>query len=161
MNNGYEPTKGEILGEAFSQVRTLVHKDNIRETCNTIKEFSKTALGMGLTIVTAPYMIPTAVRKYRDVESSERKFEHPTHEQAQYAGAITGFFGGIGMEIAQLAGYVYLRYHDHPEVLAIPVATNVASGIYELGRSVCSNASQRLKEKRRISVLEKEASLAE
>jgi len=159
MNKDYEPTKGEILEEAFSQVRTLVHKDNIKETFNTIEEFGKTAWRFGLFMVTTPYMLPTAVRNYRD-GSSEGKLGNPKYEQAQYAGALTGFFGGIGADVAQMAGYLYLDFNGHPEVLAIPVATNVASGIYELGRSVCSNARQRLKEKRRISALEEEVSLA-
>lgn len=58
------------------------------------------------------------------------------------------------MIFAQVMGYSYAVEHDHPEALLIPIVTNVASGVYEAGRSVYDNARQRVLKKHKLGGLE-------
>ena len=43
-----------------------------------------------------------------------------------------GIFSGIAIDVAQVMGYAYVAENDHPELLLVPVVTNVLSGIYEI-----------------------------
>ena len=67
------------------------------------------------------------------------------------SGICSGLVVGVG---GQLSGYVYALEKGYPEVLLIPVATNVASGAYEIGRKMYNNARQRVLEKHKTEGLE-------
>ncbi|MDP4039696.1 MAG: hypothetical protein Q8P57_03900, partial [Candidatus Pacearchaeota archaeon] len=103
-----------------------------------------------------PYILPTTIRlfKYEETSSSEESSEEIKLDATHHVGFSAGFFAGIGLDIAQVMGYSYAVEQDHPEALLIPVVTNVASGVYEVGRSMYKNARQRILEKHKTEGLE-------
>jgi len=78
----------------------------------------------------APYALPTLIRTFRDIK---KEYSDLSTKQK------IGFFSGVGLgsltDICQVAGYYNMSVNEGiPEVLLLPLATNVFSGIYELGR---------------------------
>ena len=72
-----------------------------------------------------PYVIPSIASSF--VIKNDLK-EEPGNE---LPGSVLGLFSLA----AQAYGYYYLYKKGHPEILLLPVATNVVSGIYEWARS--------------------------
>ena len=107
-----------------------------------VKEFRDMAIGNTVLFATSPYYISTTIRVLREAEDGQTKFT-----RAQDCGGYLGCCMGIAAIVGQSIGYNYLTAHDHPGVLAIPVATNAISGIYELGRKAYMNAKHRSAEK--------------
>ena len=145
MPEDHKPTTREILEELC-----LIPSVNILTMAKSVKEFVTMMIADGLIWATAPYYLPTAVRLHRQEQG------HPFQGTSiEYTGGMIGACLGFAADGGQLYAYSNLVIHDHPEALAIPAATNVISGMYELGRVVYKrgraaymNARQRLVESR-------------
>lgn len=135
MTDEYKPTRKEVLGE----IGTSLGK-NFSNAYKRLTEFGGSGLFSFGVLLATPYCLPTAARKFR-------KFDSVEQTNAEIDGTTAGFVGGGMVTLLEFAGYNYLYRHDHAEVLAIPIATNVISGAYELGRVAYRNAKQRLIER--------------
>ncbi len=144
MVENYNPTRKEVLREAFSGV-------NLKNTRSKLKQVGGDFIAMASISSLCPYIIPTTVRLHRDIESLGEKVEI---DVADYIGLSAGLIAGVGSYIVQVGGYLYAVEHDHPEALLIPVATNVVSGVYEVGRKIYNNARQKILDKHNAEGLE-------
>lgn len=154
MPEEYKPTKKEIAKEMASGARDFLRpsrimertpersqvRDTLARTGRDIGEFSSYFFQIAGLIMVAPYIIPTAVRSLWEI------IDEPVgdYSVAQNMGGNVGAWTGIVLDVGQVGGYVYAAREGHPEALLIPVATNTASGVYELGRMGWNNARQRL-----------------
>jgi len=122
----YKIPLGKIVKEAAKEIKT----DVLAPTGH----FLEGAFYMNLV----PYRMPTFARQQFEPDTTEKKevysdgFVKPLNERAEGAGVL---FGVVGYFV-QLSLYCYACQKGHPEVLAIPVATNLASALYEKGRKV-------------------------
>lgn len=139
MTKNYEPTKREIRTEILRDLRGLLSKENLSRTGKSLKKFGAFAGGVCGAIIVIPYCIPTAIRGLRETESQTGQLT-----LAENVAGWTGAIPGAAIDVVQGCGYHYLATHNHPEVLAVPVATNVVSGLYEVSRAVYKNARQKL-----------------
>lgn len=114
------------------------------EIGESLKEFLAVAGKTTIYLTLGPYAISTFSRKSFDALVEAQKAGYcrysPLPEAAPFPTAI-GVFSGVVIDLGQLIGYAYFAVNDHPEVLAIPVATNVLSKMYELGRSTYDRRS--------------------
>ncbi len=87
----------------------------------------------------APYILPTVKRIGREVreDKSPPQF-NITHNIGYPLGAVVGF----ALDYVQALGYIYAVRNDHYEVLAIPVATNIISALYEKSRRTKENSNK-------------------
>lgn len=130
-NSGYKPSKREVVGRMFGDTGRFFGKAsrNIKNTIayKNVKDFFGSIGYTGGCLVIAPYIIPTDVRFLTEPFSTENPMT-----TAKGIGGIIGFLGGAVGIMGQLAGGIYLANDEHhPEVLLIPLATNLASGAYE------------------------------
>ena len=54
-----------------------------------------------------------------------------------------GFFAGVFTSALLLHTPLTFYFLDHPKYILIPLATNMASGIYEIGRSIYKNTKKK------------------
>ena len=104
-----------------------------------LKEFVQFGLGITGILTVSPYIIPTSIRFMKEVSATydptSTTYDPTTSETtAQDVGGLLGLFIGAFVDVAQLHAYSQMVNNGYPEVLAIPIATNAASGIYELIR---------------------------
>jgi hypothetical protein len=130
----YKPTKREVCVEIFN---------GIKSTGKGLKEFGQMARTGFEIFNVGPYCIPTAARIARDTIRAGPAQADDSSYRAGFLGAVTGLTFGIAGTAFQVLGYNYAVQHDHPEVLAVPVVTNLVSGALELYR----NAKQRVVER--------------
>ncbi len=137
MTEEYIPSNKEVYPEIWNGFKNSFSKKNL-------KEFGSYAGGFGRMIATFPYILPTTIRSIKvafDIKKEEEsRGEVRKISLAQNIGGFTGFFGGIAALGAQGAGYIYFVKNGCPEMLAIPIVTNILSELYELRR----NAKQRV-----------------
>ncbi len=122
MNN-YKPTKKEVLKEMW---------DGIRKSFNDVKNISKESVIGAFTRNTFLYIIPSALKS--DTYMFKDSFP------VKIGGGMLGMIGIAG----QMTVYNEVYKKGYPEALLIPVATNVASGIYELTRYSYNKAKKQL-----------------
>ena len=95
--------------------------------------------------------------EYLDMKAKKPLLGERKLSESEEKGAWTGLISGVVIDLGQVVGYYYLAINDHPEVLRIPVATNVISGSYELVRfsyrNARRNARQRLLERHTAKIL--------
>ena len=152
-----------IISDILSDMET-----SLLESYHTTKEFAKGFVHDGLEVLIFPYMVPSAHRLPRLEWAQEwREYSEYTHSwlcsgqhyqggsfggcrskprpDAKQYGGIFGTLTGLGLTVAEGIGYYYMARKGYPNllVLALPVVTNTASGLYEYGVSV----SQRLIQK--------------
>lgn len=153
MTEEYKPKSKEVLeeistslGKTFSNACKSL-KDSTVTAGRSLRECGEWAMfAFGVTLAT-PYCIPTVARKTMEEVCSPSSSGLSSATFFESMGALTGVFGGGMAACLEIAGYAYLYQHDHAEVLAIPIATNVISGAYEIGRVIYRNAQQRLVER--------------
>lgn len=145
MPENYEPKPHEIFTFLWQEFGNLFRKENVSRTGKSLKQFGFFGVSMFGIVITAPYYIPTAIREAIHINAG--KYPSGKYSLAQNLGGWTGLLGGITADIGQVLGYSYLSSHEHPEVIAIPLATNAFSGIYELSRKAYRYGRQRLIEK--------------
>lgn len=146
MTEKYEPSNKEVYAEMWYGIKDLL-KRNLPKTIRLLKDFGVYSGDIAVKVALAPYAIPTGVRKIEESESDGRvSKDWDDYSLAQKVGSWAGAYGGIAIDIGQIVGYYLLAKNDHPEALAIPVATNLISGVYELGRLSYRNARQRILE---------------
>ncbi len=147
MTEKYEPSSREVRAEIWRGL-----KDSCREKVKKgepLKEFAGFFGGIGMLMVISPYAVPTAVRVVKDTGLDDGIDDYSlAQNMGGYAGALGGFLADAG----QVAGYIYCYNHGCPEIIALPVTTNVVSGIYELGRIAYKNARQRAIERHAIEI---------
>jgi hypothetical protein len=152
MPEEYQPTRKEVFGEMVNGVRQYFSGDNLKNIGSKLKQTGGNFLtAVGLVSV-CPYILPTTIRGVKDAKTSssgETEFDATHH-----VGYSTGLLGGLALDVVQITGYSYAVENDHPEALLIPVVTNVASGVYEVGRSMYKNARERVLEKHKTEGLE-------
>ena len=142
-NQGYQSTRKEILSEIVKKTLKSFNKRNLIKTGRGIKDFVMVGGETAFLITSFPYAIPSWMRVQTLKESGPVEKLTP----AGACGGMTAFLLGIVADIGQVAGYTYLATHDYPEALLIPVATNVISEAYELGRKAYKNTKENLIEK--------------
>ena len=91
------------------------------------------------------YAIPSLARWINDVDIKNEKYNLT---RSQELGCQIGFFAGVASFSSQAIVYGYLACNDHPEVLLVPLITNLVSGSIEFGRRKYQKAKERLIEKR-------------
>jgi hypothetical protein len=157
MADEYQPTKREVLSEIWNGVRSKFTRENTSNVGKSLKDFvGMYAVGTAF-MVGMPYAIPTYARGFKNHENSDYDLEM----NAQIVGEIGGIVTGVVADIGQVVGYGYAVKEDHPEFLLIPVATNIASGVYEIGRKMYNNARQRVLDKHKSESLEATLETAE
>lgn len=142
MREEYQPSTREICAEIWHEFDSTYKGDFLRAG-NAFKQFGFLSVGFGGLIALGPYAIPTLIRTM----NGERLFTDGKYPSVERFGSLIGAAIGVSAIIGQTVGYNYLATHDHPEALAIPIATNIVSGIYELGRKSYRSARQRLLER--------------
>ncbi len=99
-------------------------------TENEIKSTGLFTEGLFRTLA-APYIIPTTIRKLINKEYNVDFLKKD--EKIKY-------FSGVGLgalaDLVSIAGYPFAAFNcEIPEASLFPLATNIGSGIYELGRA--------------------------
>ena len=117
------PTRKEVVHEMLSDAKRLTRKIGSK-TINTSASFIYCGVAGFVGALSFPYIVPSLA--IYDAKDNEKK--HPIINRVGDLGIYTGIIIGL---IADVVGYGYLVYNDHPEVLAIPATTNAISGIYE------------------------------
>ena len=139
MKANTEPTKGEVFYElADSAV------DYVDSKIKSVAEFSASAARCVSALFVIPYILPTSVRQIKEYKDEPLQ----TLSASQNARIGVGFGLGVVTYLGEFIGYAYAATDDHPELLAIPVATNILSGVYEVGRMQYNKARERLVRKR-------------
>ncbi|MEI6731734.1 MAG: hypothetical protein WCK90_03575 [archaeon] len=163
MTEQYQPSGREVLGEITDGITNGVKKV---VNMNTLKSMGKAAaiiVGVPLVVNSLPYWIPTLIRLNkglsspaagRNAENNNRNNNEPDGqntnepsflEKTAWAVCVVGVPVSI---IGQIYAYSYAIEQGYGKALLIPVATNIASGLYEIGRKVYKSAEKRLIEKR-------------
>ncbi|MBI2545119.1 MAG: hypothetical protein HYW22_00775 [Candidatus Aenigmarchaeota archaeon] len=119
MSTDYRPGLREIASEMeriFSFELRELYPHGIGKS---MAYFGKGMLEGGLGIVTTPYAIPTVIRHLNDLERLPP-------DTSEMFGVIAGGIYGVILDSAAISGYV-----SDPKYLAIPIATNAISFLYE------------------------------
>lgn len=121
INKKYEPTKQEVF----------------REMAKIAAEGTMYFLG-GLLISsvlfgTIPYYLPTSTRKMNEPSVPASTVSSPNPKSLDVSIAI-GSVVALGSWVGQIAGYKYLYDNGYGKLCFLPLVTNVASGLYEIGR---------------------------
>lgn len=152
----YSRTAREIASDITGEIRT-----SLSESYHNVNEFMKGFVHDGLEVLIFPYIMPSAHRLDTLEWAQEwRGFSEKSHgwlcngqhyQGGSYGGCGTrprpdvnqsgGIFGtltGLGLTIAEGIGYWYMARKGYPNVLvlALPLATNAASGLYEYGATI-------------------------
>ena len=77
--------------------------------------------------LTGLYIIPTAIRRTLDEKYTDF-LNFPKKEKTKH---LTGLITGTILDITTVLGATF----EFPEFFYVPLATNVLSGIYEIGRA--------------------------
>ncbi len=136
MTSDYNPTRREVLEE---MARGVFNRDNLKDIGVKLKQTGEGFISMNVFLNICPYILPTTIQGVREVSQTENK-----NSRAENVGLSIGLVTGLALDAAQVIGYKYAIQHDHSEALLIPVITNVASGVYEVGRKMYTKAKQRL-----------------
>ncbi len=140
MEEKYRPTKGEVWGEVWNGIKSKFTKEKFSRTGKALKDFSEEWYEGTKGMVILPYVVPSVRRSVREYKRDVKFPLWTVKDTGVAAGFVTGFVADMG----QIIGYGYVVSKGHPEVLLIPVVTNVASGVYETGRSLYRDAKQKV-----------------
>ena len=157
MENKYKPNAREVLTELYR----FAKEEELPRIEKSTKEFLKYLMGTAAVLTLSPYAIPTVRRLAMEGQpcTDNTPINNPipdnntsvtipdnvvSNTHAENWGIGLGLISGIAIDTGQVLGVYYAAQHGHYEVLFIPVATNVASGLYELGRKVYKKAEQRV-----------------
>ena len=121
MTEKYEPKLEEIIEEIKSQCI----------------DFGRSFASEGLNVALAPHFLPTSMRK--GIEYATDCSSNKSH-----VGSVMGLCVGLYALASQSYAYYHFAKNGHPEILAVPIVTNLASGIYELYK----NAKDKIIEKK-------------
>lgn len=142
MENEYCPSKREILEEVIERVKETFSKENVT---NYSKDF---AIG-GSFAATSLFTIPTHVRFYLQ---NENKLIYSCASRKGLTSGV-GIIAGLGLGamindvcFGSMAGSRYVPFF---------LATNTASGLYEIGRAIYAGAKKRAMEKHSSGLEEK------
>lgn len=141
MREKYEPTRREVVREMARSLK--VSRANLKSLKNIAMDFVASATSTAFAL----YIIPKVARCIRSKEDSSNSEEVDFSSDIQEIGLYAGFITGVVSWSAQTAAYSYAARNGHSEALLIPVATNVASGVYEIGRFMYNRARDRLLER--------------
>jgi len=152
MADEYKSIEENVLGEL---------DEKFEKVKGPIREFAKYGIGAFYGVVATPFRIPTFIRKFHNEQTH---LDRQGAKDSEILGTIIGTFGGMTAN-ALLALYAVSEAGQENYVPALTVlATNVASGFYELGRSPISRREkkelqERLTGEKEASRLEQEAVL--
>lgn len=128
----YIPTKGEIACEMVRMAGKGM-MSFVKGTGNVLSSFFQTA---GYFAV-MPYTIPSVKRRWNDPNGLASKDINPF-------GIAFGIPAGVVSWGGQIIGYRYLYDNGYGELCFLPLATNVASGMYEVGRCLYTASKENL-----------------
>lgn len=135
----YKPAKKEIYDELISGFKN--------KSIEYFKAFVSPAISAGaVSAVASMHAIPSYFRWLR--ARVENDAEQPG--VGSFISTCTGMLTGITIStIGSELIYISVLKSDYPEIALLPIATNVLSGLYELGRGSYKNAEKRLIKKRK------------
>ncbi len=128
MTENYKPSKKEVFNELGNQIKSGSNKalNFIKKTRNAFIHLQKPV-----------YALPTFIRK---------KGWNTSGIDGNILGGVTGAFFA-GAQITFYMGNACNSYFPDNELWLIPVVTNVASGVYEIGRGIYKKTERKLIEK--------------
>ena len=132
MGENYNPNGREIVTEMLKDVGQYFNRNNLEKIGGKLKETGQHFLWTAGTVTVSPYILPTVVKSFRDSNTSS---DETQLDVTYHVGCGTGLITGLAIDIGQIIGYGHAVNNDHPEVLAIPVVTNIASALYEKAKS--------------------------
>ena len=131
-----KPTKKDVLSYMAQNFRK-----NISDKKN-IEEFVGMAVGVGSFIIKGTYALPSAARIIGDYKKEKEESKAVSElSAAENLGGLTGVIGGFALHAAQ--SYIYIAHLDS-KWMFLPVATNVVSGLYEIGKYLYERAEKEI-----------------
>ncbi len=155
MNTKYEPKRKEVLAELVrNSADYLKNKDTYLKPLRCIGKVTyNIALGAALTSAgliagfISSYIAPTTIRYlYGETKAQKHSNKHPA-EDVNWKELLFGTFGFIGFSSNILNTTIYLIASDHyrnNKIMLLPLATNIASGVFEYSRVKYNKAKQKL-----------------
>jgi len=140
MEENYNPSGKEVLKEIHSMITSKFTK-------KSLKEFAFSSVKITRDVLALTYAAPTMYRKVKNNKEGETSL-------AEWVGGFTGLAIGLAADVGTVLEYHYNLKQSHPNLWLIPVATNLASGGYEIGRKLYKDAKQRALDKRNGKNLE-------
>ncbi len=130
-----EPSKLDVLRNMKEQ---FYESDPARQAGEFVSTFAKTYGGMAI----APYIIPSTLDNPNFIVTKEG---NKYGDGGAFAGFTFGLLAGIATDLGQLVAWstIPMGLH-HPEYLAIPIATNLASGAYEWYQETRRNLTRKI-----------------
>jgi len=104
-----------------------------------VRDFSKWFVDAVIyTTISIPYTVPSTARKFVEIDKGNLP-----ETKSEQVGTMAGTLTGLGMDFVQGLFY-HTAFVEDNRLWYIPVATNVASGIYEIGKEVykCSGLNK-------------------
>lgn len=122
MAQEYKPKLKEIVKEMGSEINEGIYKSIIN-----IKDFGVSYLKTVGAILSISYFIPYSNKLWKYTKIATDKEISKAEIAGNFFGTITGIVGVL----TQLYGiYPLAVKKGHPEILLLPVVTNIASGLY-------------------------------
>lgn len=146
MNETYNPSKGEVTVEVVKDIS----KDAINFGYG-LTESVFTTLKVTLAISAAPYFTSSFIRSAKSRELFTKKIQPSA---PLFLGYSAGIFAGVTSLFLQVNEYNKI-INEHPEILAVPVATNLASLALEGVRNKAKTAREKLIEQHSVRSLDK------
>lgn len=125
------------MREDINQKTPELTRDFVSGTYQFATKFVKMFSGMAI----APYVLTSAFNNPNFIV--RRESNQVIDNAGAFLGYGLGFLAGAGVDILQTLIWISLPHmYNHDELLAIPLATNCASGVYEWYR----HTKERIKE---------------
>lgn len=150
-NMTYLPTRKEVWNEIWNRVKNKVKIKDYPRKREVLNEFGKGFYESAKNIALFPYRVPTALRGLGKILTNQDYNPSPAKSVGIMLGASTGLISLIG----QLAGWAVWEMSltnnsDDLKYLFIPIATNIISGVYEIGKSKYDSVARTLYERNTV-----------
>lgn len=140
MTENYNPTRKEVFHEMYNNLKTKFSKENISKMEEPVSNFMKMYAKSAAITIFMPHVIPTF---YRLIDDSINVLSYDKID-VKKVGTLCGLLTGSLVAMGQLIGYGYVVEKDHPEILLFPLATNVISGAYEIGKKIYNKTKEKM-----------------
>jgi hypothetical protein len=113
------------------------YRTSLRErVVDYVTETSSKFLVASSALVISPYIVPSVIRTLREADERSKLENYPNKfTMSDNVTYTTGIFTGFYLDFLQVMGYSFAVDNEHPEVLGVPIITNIASALYERVRN--------------------------